>query len=625
VNIDDLISTLQTRLSANNRRQAKIIVSATVGCLVLAAALFSIFSKWGSAALLTTGLAAILILIRRMNLWRPVSSLECSAILDRFFQTKERAVSYLKLQGGPDLEAVSNKRELIEQQLNRLIDPSKIDEITRFQWSRALKITACTGALAWVAALAVLIIYGGFGGKLLYRTKEAQLIAELLEKEPELPKPLREDLNQLALKIETLGLSALEVKEALAAAQDELSKSQSRLAEEAMTLDQNSTEQAPTSADKPEEKKNPATPPFPEKLPPTPPSPPAEQELKQNAKQDTQSSSQAPQQQSTENEKASSQDAKSGAKRSGQEQQEKGEQGLGQGSGQAEGSQSKEGAREGQQGGWGDSGSAQDTGKNGRDTASAPGLDQEGRSKEGKELKKESKEKGIAKEDSANNKALDKKTAGLKKVEETLAQIEQEMQAAHQNQGSTGRYEQPAERSGESSQDNEAKNDSQSQQAEDNRREEQKQKQGRQEQGADSQSKPTRAKNNNEPSGSVEKSSKGAQQAQEKATADKKSEKEATGASLPPDPNAPMRPISEGELGQKGPGVGPDKEFKDAEIKAEDEKFDTRFTGQDAGLAGNEKEAKVKTELADIKLAKPEAPKDKAKQPIPLEYRDLLK
>ncbi len=74
---------------------------------------------------------------------------------------------------------------------------------------------------------------------------------------------------------------------------------------------------------------------------------------------------------------------------------------------------------------------------------------------------------------------------------------------------------------------------------------------------------------------------------------------------------------TEGQSGGK-------KTFKDVKVESEDEKFDTRFTGKDVKLGSNKKDAKYKTDLQSLELAKPEVDETREKQEIPLEYKDIL-
>jgi hypothetical protein len=80
------------------------------------------------------------------------------------------------------------------------------------------------------------------------------------------------------------------------------------------------------------------------------------------------------------------------------------------------------------------------------------------------------------------------------------------------------------------------------------------------------------------------------------------------------DPNAP-----------EGPGLGGQGQFKDVRIEVNGEKLDERFTGNDLNPEQGETVAKPKTTLEDLTLAKPKSAPHKGEQPIPLEYRDVLK
>jgi hypothetical protein len=75
----------------------------------------------------------------------------------------------------------------------------------------------------------------------------------------------------------------------------------------------------------------------------------------------------------------------------------------------------------------------------------------------------------------------------------------------------------------------------------------------------------------------------------------------------------------------KGPGLGRQGEFKDVRIEALDEKLDERFTGENLNPEQGESKAKPKTTIDDVTLAKPKSAPHKGEQPIPLEYRDILR
>jgi hypothetical protein len=60
-------------------------------------------------------------------------------------------------------------------------------------------------------------------------------------------------------------------------------------------------------------------------------------------------------------------------------------------------------------------------------------------------------------------------------------------------------------------------------------------------------------------------------------------------------------------------------------MEAGDEKLDKRFTSEDTDSEQGEVVAKPKTTLEDLTLSKPKSAPHKGEQPIPLEYRDVLK
>jgi hypothetical protein len=79
------------------------------------------------------------------------------------------------------------------------------------------------------------------------------------------------------------------------------------------------------------------------------------------------------------------------------------------------------------------------------------------------------------------------------------------------------------------------------------------------------------------------------------------------------------------------PGAGPSEggldipaPSKESQIGGEDEKFDSRFSGSDSTLEENRSKSSSKTALEDVLLSKPQGSLLKGRQPIPLEYKDIL-
>lgn len=91
------------------------------------------------------------------------------------------------------------------------------------------------------------------------------------------------------------------------------------------------------------------------------------------------------------------------------------------------------------------------------------------------------------------------------------------------------------------------------------------------------------------------------------------------------DRNAKARPGSEMAEGPTSAGLGGKEAFKDVEVPSADENIDERFTGEESSLEESDAPAQPKTTLEDVTLAKPKSSSSKAKQPIPLEYRDILR
>jgi hypothetical protein len=101
---------------------------------------------------------------------------------------------------------------------------------------------------------------------------------------------------------------------------------------------------------------------------------------------------------------------------------------------------------------------------------------------------------------------------------------------------------------------------------------------------------------------------------------------DSTGANSPDiDRNAKARPGSAEDEGPPGPGLGGKEEFKEVAIDTDNEKLDERYTGDESSLEQSDAPAQPKTSIEDVTLAKPKPSSQKLEQPIPLEYRDVLK
>ena len=74
-----------------------------------------------------------------------------------------------------------------------------------------------------------------------------------------------------------------------------------------------------------------------------------------------------------------------------------------------------------------------------------------------------------------------------------------------------------------------------------------------------------------------------------------------------------------------GLGLAGKEQFNRVQIEAQNEEVDDRFTGADLNPEQGSAMTRPKTTLEDLTLAKPRSVPHNGTQPIPLEYRDVLK
>jgi hypothetical protein len=63
---------------------------------------------------------------------------------------------------------------------------------------------------------------------------------------------------------------------------------------------------------------------------------------------------------------------------------------------------------------------------------------------------------------------------------------------------------------------------------------------------------------------------------------------------------------------------------EESKVEGKDEALDSRFTGAETTLEENKSPAQAKTSLDDVILAKPQGSTHKGRQPIPLEYKEIM-
>jgi hypothetical protein len=129
-------------------------------------------------------------------------------------------------------------------------------------------------------------------------------------------------------------------------------------------------------------------------------------------------------------------------------------------------------------------------------------------------------------------------------------------------------------------------------------------------------------------SSSQGKQSKEQQQSNDPAARNKRGpgSQDSSGSQSPEvDRSATARPGNASDEGPTGPGLGGQEQFKDVAIESANETLDQRYTGGDSSLEKNDVPAQPKTSIEDVTLAKPKPSSQKQDQPIPLEYREVLK
>lgn len=78
--------------------------------------------------------------------------------------------------------------------------------------------------------------------------------------------------------------------------------------------------------------------------------------------------------------------------------------------------------------------------------------------------------------------------------------------------------------------------------------------------------------------------------------------------------------------GQGGePNPGSLKATEKVRVPMEDEKISPKLGAEDQKLYQNKKEARAKISVSDVQLKKPESELSKEKQPLPVEYLEMLR
>ena len=625
VTISELIASAEARLTRDRRSiaLATLVVWASYGGLA-AAGIGRLSGTAGGLVLLLSVTAAAGLLVRRGR-FRRAGMMTAAAAIDRQLCTKDRVVSYLDAAGKDD-PCSSEKRALIAEQLEQRIPAGFSPAVLRTAFPRRLRL----------CCLSLPVVYGVIAYSLLRRTPPplpqqftepvAQQIAQLLnEEKKDLPPELVTELENLAQQIDENGLDSPEAQNALEASEETLSEAR-REGGGAARPHEDSKQNAPSPAPSAHASPTPSPTPTP------PPSAEARQQQQQKDKQKRDPQAQADQQEQKQSSSASKQQSQKQQQQDGDgqgkqeqskgskgQQQNDGAEGEGQGEGQSQGQGgaegdsdtpqqdkqgkgagqgqgqekgSEKGAKEGTQQGQGADGQ-------GRDQKDQRGQEQAGQNQTAGQQGEKGNEQqdGTPQQTSQQNGAQGQQSQGqdsMQKAAEQLASVREQME---QQQG--GDKNQEKQQPGTPAEGEKSRLPHQQQQ-----------KPG----GADGQEakKPDAAREKKTPG-----AGKGQGAQREQRTPEKK--------------NAPGGGAAEwgsakrnGEQEREGEGTGAQKTFEEVHIPGAQEKYDTRFTDQESRVVQGKRETAYRTQLKEVQLAKPEAIKEKAEQPIPLEYRDLL-
>lgn len=627
------------RLNHNRFTFLLLYLFAGLSFIVAVALSSAIISK--PLSLVATLLLSILLawFLYKKNLFNKASEEDGAALLDKFFNTKERFSTWLllsKSKADTETDSVS-KFSLISEQLAAFKLEGDLAELIPLKLNRTFKTLLALLPLLWL--LNFYLIYNLYFTPSLLN-KELNLIASLT-KDAQVPEELKAELSELKEALAEYSLTEPQVLAALARAETELERAMTDLELEAKRESLESDAELNELVQKEQD-----LPPSGAGLTPTPtPVPLAEaekQKKKDQEKKDKEDREKKDEERKDKEKK--SQDAESKDKQSekgdksnqGQkgkedkeakadkEQGQKGESGDGEGKGQGKG-KGKSGGKQGQ---------AQDGNKGDNDDSKGEGKAKAGSS--GKAGAADSKEKQDNLEAGADSKAKQQadgeKSQGEKQAASGAAGDKK------QDSGQSGSKQEALDRVAKALKEldnavNQAKKDKQQQQGQDSGQNKDKSKDANksdQQQNSDESKKDEAEKNKGKDNTQGKDKSKSREnQSQQKDPGELKREQPQSNqtapglSSMPGNSKEKVKRYSDDA--KKGGDLGADKNYEERMIGNANEKIDSRFVDKEGKRYLNEEEAKFKTTLSEVELAKPKPIKDRSKQPIPLEYRDILK
>lgn len=570
VNFRGAISDVQGRLSRNRKISALFFLLSSIGLVALSSVLLTAWSVIAAA-----GAALAVICVAALAAWRSdifsrVSRYDAALFLDKTFTTSERAVSYVEIEESAG--CADPRAEILLGQLEERIPEFSAAQLLPLRFSRRQKAFFSFGIICGLATILLVFLRNPAPAET-PGAADARMIEDLLRAEAQIPPELYRKLEELASDLRKEEAGSEKLKNSLGAAQQELARTSA-----GQQTDVSSQEMKPPSG-----QKEPAPAPS-QQAPPAIPTPTPTAAGLKDADKTRQQEQGGQGQQSRESSEGKDEQGQQGKSSDGQKQE-------GTGSGEKKESQQQEG-----QGGQASKQSRE--GKQGQD----------GQARDGQQ---------------AGQTQDQQRSEALKKTEQALNQVEENLKQQAQGNGQEKKDSESGEKgqSGQQGQDNPQKQDKQGQGAA---------------------QRPQSAGQERSPQGKAQEQrgeSKGTDRKEDKPASDGESSQNArdtaehktfqenkTAKSSLASPQEQEKRRGQSPLGdQESDGLGGNKGYRDVELNPQGEKYDTSQTGQDAGASGDKVENRPRTSLADVELARPETIKEKVSQPVPLEYRDLLR
>ena len=602
--LHDAVAVVLRRMQRQKNLRLARYLAGLLGTTVLMTGFVAPFSRTGALIVAFAVAASGLALLFRQKFFASPSRADAATLLDRELQLKDRAATLLSLETEIDVANNRAKADFISSQLDASLVNFHPPSNFGGGESKVDRYVSYAGAISLLCGIVLLLLFM----KPRFSNPQALEIAKLVDEQPALPPQVVEALSELAQALEENSFSDPKAIEALARAEEEIQQAQEALKEmDAAQVSPDQQEKDPLNQNEP-------TPTVTPEATPTPSSPPEEaqqkQEQQKQQEQEEKQQQQEQQQQQQSQSGSQNQGAKQQSDKAQQQQKDKGEKGEGEGQGEGKGSNEGGSQKQGEQksGQGGEKGDQkqqdQQSGQSGAEGSSEGQQQKDKESKSGEGQGKESSQQQDGKDGQSGSQGNSSaESQALSNAQQKLDQLKQQQKSDSASKNGKGEGKQPQ------------KSDTQQSQGEGTKGAQQKpdqaEKPGSQGETSQGKSPPPESDKSKD---SKPRDSDSNQDKDQQQMAEQSSKSRTKGEAKE----------WEDSGGDQGKGLGGQAEFQESEIQSRDEKFDTRFTEEKGDLATHKGEATPKTKLRDLSLAKPETEREGDRQPIPLEYRDII-